>query len=174
MLPAVLNPDNSLASLAATLKEAGYKPLIIDYQTLSYCQHFLPEEFGKRLVDQLGEIKKSPNDHKALDKFKELNKELLQHQLSVVDEIADDLIKKAKKEKPLFIGLKLYSGDCTHFCSHLVKRIKEKLSVPILGGGPGYSSRWQKLFRALPRVRLPHRWGSRPIYRTTGPLSTGV
>lgn len=134
--PTAFNPDNSLAALAGSLKRAGFQPLILDYQTLSMFRALVPDDLGARAheIATLAQAKTlSAEDFETIRSF---NGQVLRHQLSVVNSLAGELIDRAQREKPLFIGLKLFSGEGTLFNRHLAERLRSALNIPIVGGGP--------------------------------------
>ena len=134
--PSSLNPDNSLAALAGSLKKDGYRPLILDYQTSSFCCRLIPDDLGRAMFKLLNKLEKSPDDKVLIQKISDLNEKMIAHQLQVIDELALELVEKAKEEKPIFIGFKLYSGEGNFLSRHLAKKIKQHIDIPLVGGGP--------------------------------------
>lgn len=134
--PTSFNPDNSLAALAGSLKQAEFRPLIIDYQTLGTFRKLVPEAFGKRSLEIAELARANVLGASDFEMIKNFNDELTAHQLGVVDRLADDLIAKARRDRPIFIGLKLYSGEGSLFNRRLVQRLKMQLEIPIVAGGP--------------------------------------
>lgn len=134
--PSAFHPDNSLATLAGALKKGGFSPLIIDFQNVSFCSSLVPEDLGRRSWDLMALASKqtlTPADHDAISS---LNEDLYRHQLKLIDHEATQLVQKAKREHPLFIGLKLHSGEGSFFSRRLAKKLREHLDVPLVGGGP--------------------------------------
>ncbi|MCC6276967.1 MAG: B12-binding domain-containing radical SAM protein [Oligoflexia bacterium] len=134
--PSSFNPDNSLAALAGSLKASSYKPLIIDYQTLSWCQKFIPPTIGEQVQKHVKLLHSNPDDQNALETLQELNQQLEHHQKLIVSQIAEDLIKEIHAKEPLFIGLKLYSGEGIHLTRWLARLLRQQTQVPLVGGGP--------------------------------------
>ena len=135
--PSSLNPDNSLASLAANLKEAGYHPEIFDYQTLSFCSELVPTAIGNELARQIQNISEDGGSEASLQGWRELNQKLMLHQEGIVKNLAHGLFRRIETEKPLFIGLKLYSGAGQQLTLKLVEELRRRgADVPFVGGGP--------------------------------------
>ncbi|MCM2280430.1 MAG: radical SAM protein, partial [Bdellovibrionaceae bacterium] len=134
--PSAFHPDNSLAALAGSLKRGGFSPLIIDFQNVSFCSSLVPEHLGRRSWDLMSRVSKQALTAADHEEIADLNDELGRHQRAIIDREADVLIRKAESEKPLLIGLKLYSGEGSLHSRQLARRLRERLKIPIVGGGP--------------------------------------
>lgn len=134
--PTSFNPDNSLASLAGSLKQVGYSPRIFDFQTISMFRNWIPYDLGQRSLEIATLARSKALSERDYARVRSFNDELTRHQLGVVDRLADELIQRARTEKPLFIGLKLYSGEGALFNRQLAARLKKSLKIPLVGGGP--------------------------------------
>lgn len=135
--PSSFNPDNSLAAIAATLKAEGYHPRIFDFQTISFCSKLIPPDMGKKLHGLIEALEAGLNPGENLERWKRLHAELLESQKEIVRELARSLHKESRRERPLFIGLKLYSGEGHFLNLQLIREFKRLgTGVPLVGGGP--------------------------------------
>lgn len=151
--PSSFNPDNSLAALAATLKASGYQPRIIDFQTLTFCSRLIPPAVGAKLLDIVQSLQDGVDSDSDLERWKVLNQELLEHQRSIIREVAKALAVDARRERPLFIGLKLYSGEGHFLNLELVAELKRlQVQAPIVGGGPLVRVLSENYLRLYPQI----------------------
>lgn len=135
--PSSFCPDNSLASLAASLKEAGYSPLILDYQTVDFCSKLIPEKAGKNLADIVAALREGKEEQDLQIKMKHLHQQLETHQDKLLDAIVQEFEDRLKSERPLFVGFKLYSGEGHHLVTELINKLKHRnWPTKIIGGGP--------------------------------------
>lgn len=134
--PSAYHPDNSLAALAAGLKAAGYRPLIIDLQTVSVSARLFPPEFGKQTSYFIELAQKGTLSKEDLQEISNFNQVLNDHECKVVDQIANELLEKEKDNLPLFVGMKIYSGGGSTLSRRLALALKKSLGVPLVGGGP--------------------------------------
>jgi radical SAM superfamily enzyme YgiQ (UPF0313 family) len=133
--PSSYNPDNSLAALAGSLKQSGFHPLILDFQTPKHSLKLMPPFLGGKILNIVKNVNGKLSES-SKQEIARIDAEILKYQRLQIEKIAADLMTKAQKEKPLFIGFKLYSGDGNEF-SRLVARImRSKIQVPLLAGGP--------------------------------------
>lgn len=157
--PSSLNPDNSLACLAGNLKRAGYRPKIIDYQTVSYLSKFMPPRMGSRIfrlvvkyraVQKISgvmdrylpaavsrRVSRLTEQYQArlLKAFDAFNADLQAYHHGLIEEISEQLMRRFQQEKPIFIGFKLYSGEGNFFAVKIARRLRGRINVPLLGGG---------------------------------------
>lgn len=141
-----LMPDNGLANLAGALISNGHEVKIIDYGTTDLIKNLVPTKYVKRLeriYDSFSEIK----NKKSLAKFLKIKKIGLE--LRLLDKllekqairnnhfVANNLIEIIAKEKPNYIGFKLWLGDCLESSIEIAKIIKKNYPhLKIYGGGP--------------------------------------
>ncbi|MFZ3228877.1 MAG: radical SAM protein [Pseudobdellovibrio sp.] len=134
--PSAFHPDNSLAALAAGLKDSGYRPLIIDMQTVSISARLCPPEFGQQTSYFVELAQKGTLSKIDLQDIANFNQMLSEYEVKVIDEIANELLEKEKDDLPLFVGMKLYSGAGSALSRRLAMTLKKSLHIPFIGGGP--------------------------------------
>jgi radical SAM superfamily enzyme YgiQ (UPF0313 family) len=156
--PSSLMPDNGLASLAGILIDAGHEAIIIDYNTLDTMDRLVPLIFTGRLDSLYDTLSIEGNGRltrmrqaAALLRLHRLEKRLSGWQRSQVDAMADELSDFVSREKPGFIGFKLWNGDGFEGSIAMAERIRrDHPEVRIFGGGPHVY-----LFRELILERAP-------------------
>lgn len=139
-------PDNGLANLAGALIANGHEIKIIDYGTTELIRDLVPPEYSKRLakIYNFFSIKKEKKSLVDLLLAKRIGLELklLDKLLEKKEKennyfIANDLIKIIAKEKPSYVGFKLWLGDCLDSSIEIAKIIKKNYpNLKIYGGGP--------------------------------------
>lgn len=135
--PSSFCPDNSLAALAGSLKQAGYFPVIHDFQTIDFCSQLVPKEIGQSFASIVAQLRQGKEEKNLPQKISKLQNALAEHQHKILDKIVADFFELYKKEQPLFLGFKLYSGEGNYLVSELVKKLKAKnWPTKIIGGGP--------------------------------------
>jgi len=134
--PSSFNPDNSLAALAGNLKAAGYSPEIIDYQNIDFAEKIAQPKIGEKLFSIISESFKRPLHQSEQKEIGSLNKKLISHQIEIIKDEAAQFSKRILKERPLFIGFKVYSGEGSFFTQLFVQELKRLTSTPIIAGGP--------------------------------------
>ena len=142
--PSSLMPDNGLASLAGMLIDAGHETIILDYSTLDTMDRLVPPSFRSRLGDLYDTLSVRGTGHftglrqaVALSRLHRLEKRLSVWQRSQVDELACELSETVARERPDFVGFKLWNGDGFEGSIVMAERIRrDHPSVRIFGGGP--------------------------------------
>lgn len=138
--PSSFNPDNSLASLAGSLVAHGFRAQILDFQTVRFCSQLIAPEVGNRMYQLIGEIaaggRPKENDT-AVREWIRLDQVVQTHQEKLMHEVARELAAKIARERPLFLGFKLYSGGGQRLTLEVVRRLRRLgVDTPFVGGGP--------------------------------------
>jgi len=131
-------PDNGLANLAGSLIAEGYEVKIVDYNTPQLIKRLFPPHLSKKFapfIRKVFEAKKVT----MVDGWKLLQWErrLRSHWDKEAINIGKELCQMIEKEKPLFIGFKLWNGDGYTGTVTLSKVVKKNFPrLPVIGGGP--------------------------------------
>ena len=142
--PSSFLPDNGLAELAGVLAKEGCDALILDYGTLSTMRRLIPDSIHKKLADI---YKRLTHYAKGIGgivarlilgmELKSIEKELVQFQYEEVGRMAEELAGIVRKEKPVFVGFKLWLGDGFDGSIRMAKRLKREFpGIKIFAGGP--------------------------------------
>lgn len=134
-----LMPDNGLANLAGALVSQGHEVKIIDYGTVDSIEHLVPPKYRNRLK----EIYKSfTTENKKGTWISALELKILTHFLEREVKnfnhiIIEELTGLIKKEKPDYLGFKLWLGDGLELSINVATILKKRFpKLKIYGGGP--------------------------------------
>ncbi|MFA4843124.1 MAG: radical SAM protein [Candidatus Omnitrophota bacterium] len=143
--PSSLMPDNGLANMAGALIEHGHKALIIDFGTVNTIKRLVPPLYSQILSDIYSSFQrkdknvflKKLNDLFLFIKLKAISAQLARIQEKEADKLALELIDLILKEKPSFIGFKLWIGDGFRLSVRMAEVIKKHFpDIKIFAGGP--------------------------------------
>ena len=137
--PSSLMPDNGLASLAGSLRDAGHVAKILDYGTVSTLARLFPERLSKRvrpLAEKLFlEGRKLSWRERLL--FLKAGLQLDAHQARETTVIAHEIAQQAEAFGAGLVGLKLWNGDGFSGSVKIAEAVRQKLpDVRIIAGGP--------------------------------------
>jgi radical SAM superfamily enzyme YgiQ (UPF0313 family) len=142
--PSSLLPDNGLANLAGALIEAGHEVLVLDYGTIDTMRRLIPKEMRPKLtrvynrfrfartngVSKLGALY-------SLMRLRLMDRQLNRFRRLETMRIAEDLADIVRREKPDFIGFKLWNGDGFDGPVMMAKFLKKRFpQLRIFAGGP--------------------------------------
>ncbi len=143
--PSSLMPDNGLASLAGSLLNAGHEVTILDYGTVEIIDRLTPAFYKDRLESIYDAL--ADNEHGGLwnrlcrlyrfTQLKRLDGTLSALHNREVAAMAEELSAFTSRERPDFIGFKLWNGD-GFYGSILMAEIirRDHPHIRIYGGGP--------------------------------------
>ncbi|MGD9496574.1 MAG: radical SAM protein [Armatimonadota bacterium] len=145
--PSSLTPDNGLANLAGALVEEGWEAHILDFGTVSMMRRLFPRELTEALRPAaavlLGGGGGAPDDE-AVARLREMDATLIAHQQAQMHAVADEVAAQVQRERPDFVGLKLWSGDGFTGSVIIAQRLRAEFPrLPIYGGGP-QASWWRE------------------------------
>lgn len=143
-VPSSLMPDNGLASLAGCLEAEGHNTLIIDYEIVDIIRRLVPDEYREKLGEMYPKLMSIDDKIYNLPKklfygirLKYIDNKLTQHREKVAYELAEDLINIVKKEKPDFVGFKLWVGDGFDASVIIAEQLKKEFpNIKLYAGGP--------------------------------------
>jgi len=142
--PSSLMPDNGLASLAGMLVAAGHGVTVLDHGTVDLMDRLVPPSCRPGLLDLYDTLASDAKDPVTLSRqeaallgLRRLEAELSVRQRSLVDELAGELSDLVRRERPGFVGFKLWNGDGFEGSIAMAERIRrDHPSVRLIGGGP--------------------------------------
>ncbi|MBW2989499.1 radical SAM protein [Candidatus Woesearchaeota archaeon] len=145
-------PDNGLASLAASLISQGHETLILDYAVPKTVKRLFPEDLNEKITSLLEGIElkrmqgKEP-DKEEISRLKALEKKIDEHIGKQALKVAEEISLKIQEMQPDFIAFKLFMGQPFH-CSLLIAEAikKENPGLLIFGGGPQVDGFMEDLF----------------------------
>ncbi len=138
--PSSLTPDNGLANLAGALAEEGWEAHILDFGTVSNMRRLFPAELTETLRpaarELMGGSGGAPSGD-AMRRLEAIDAALTQHQVAQMHAIADEVAAWVRRERPDFVGMKLWNGDGFTGSVIIAERLREQFpDLPIYGGGP--------------------------------------
>jgi len=143
--PSSLMPDNGLANLAGSLIGEGHQALIIDYGTVDYLSRLVPDPYRMSLEkiyrasqkEKKGALAKSLNDMSLFINLNTISRRLAKFQADEVDRIAIELLDIIDKERPDFVGFKLWLGDGFAGSVKMAQTIRKGFPhIKVFAGGP--------------------------------------
>ncbi len=140
--PSSLMPDNGYASLAGELLRQGHETLILDYGTVDIIRRLMPESFSQKtipfihpLLEKIGKGESPSSDD--IKNLRTLDCELSEIHDRNVLRIAEELSAIVEKEKPDFVGFKLWNGDGFSGSITIAETLRKRFpSLKIFAGGP--------------------------------------
>ncbi|MCX8094507.1 MAG: B12-binding domain-containing radical SAM protein [Candidatus Goldbacteria bacterium] len=136
-------PDNGLANLAASLKEAGHNPYILDFANPDLITWFFPYRYKDEIYNIVNDIKMCQKkniipDKTIINKFYEVDDKINNYQKERINEFTDQqIIKKIKEFKPDIVGFKLWIGEGFVNSIRIAEIIKKNFpNIRIFAGGP--------------------------------------
>ncbi len=149
--PSSLTPDNGLANLAGALAEEGWETRILDFGTVSTMRRLFPRELTEILRPAAQAMMSGGGgapDEEAVQRLKKLDAALTEHQQAQMHAIADEVAEQVRRERPDFVGLKLWNGDGFTGSVVIAERLRTEFpDLPIYGGGPQASWWGKAIFR---------------------------
>ncbi len=149
--PSSLTPDNGLANLAGALVEEGWEAHILDFGTVSTMRRLFPAELTEALRPQAQALMGGGGgvlSEEAVRRLQEIDAALTRHQEAQMHAIADEVADRVRRERPDFVGLKLWNGDGFTGSVIIAERLREQFpDLPIYGGGPQASWWGAAIFR---------------------------
>jgi len=138
--PSSLTPDNGLANLAGALAEEGWEAHILDFGTVSTMRRLFPAELTESLRPAARELMSgggaAPTEE-AMRRLRAIDAALTEHQVAQMHAIADEVCDQVRRERPDFVGMKLWNGDGFTGSVIIAERLREQFpDLPIYGGGP--------------------------------------
>jgi radical SAM superfamily enzyme YgiQ (UPF0313 family) len=142
--PSSLLPDNGLANLAGALIEAGHEVLVLDYGTVETMRRLVPQVLRQELCKAYDRVKASKQKGRgrlsqlhSLLQIRWLDKKLARHRAQEVNRIAEEIAGIVRKEKPDFVGFKLWNGDGFDGPVAMAELLKRQFpNLRIFAGGP--------------------------------------
>jgi len=139
--PSSLLPDNGLANLAGSLIEAGHEVLALDYGTIETMRRLVPQNLREKLNAIYRIVSTTGNSRLSrlytLLCLHHIDKQLTRHRRQEVARIAKELVAVIRKEKPDFVGFKLWNGDGFDGPLIIAQILKKEFpGLKIFAGGP--------------------------------------
>lgn len=138
--PSSLLPDNGLANLAGSLIEAGHEALVLDYGTVDTMRRLLPVGLRQKLgniYDRVRAGRGRLSKLSSLLRLRHLDKKLAHYRENEVVRISEEIAQVVRKEKPDFIGFKLWNGDGFDGPVMMAELLKKQFpELKIFAGGP--------------------------------------
>lgn len=135
-------PDNGYASLAGELLGQGHDTLILDYGTSDLISRLMPRSVSKRILPAVQAVfdtisrGESPSSEEVRA-LTALDRELFEIHDREVLKIAGEISETVRREKPDFVGFKLWNGDGFSGSIRIAKILKERFpSLKVFAGGP--------------------------------------
>jgi len=144
--------DNGLAVLAGILHSEGHETQIFDYSTLDYVRDVVSRQLHcaiKNIWNEIiaSQVQREKVQSSTVKKLLQLNDELKKAREMYEQKIGWDLINKISKEKPDFIGFKLWSGDGLFGSANIARIIKKQFpNIKIYAGGPHVCVFYHRIF----------------------------
>ncbi len=121
-------PDNGLANLAACLVRSGHEVKIFDFNTLSVVDGLFPEGLKDKA--------RSAFERREPSMISDLYYELDDYWRKGFRRLGRDLTEAIRREKPDWVGFKLWNGDGYKASKLMAEEIKRFFpSMPIIAGG---------------------------------------
>lgn len=142
--PSSLLPDNGLANLAGSLIEAGHEVLVLDYGTIETMRRLIPQELRPELSKVYDRVRCASDGRfsrlrglYSLLCLRFLDRRLARHRAGEFRRIAKELTEMVRKQKPDFVGFKLWNGDGFDGPIIMADLLKRQFpNLKIFAGGP--------------------------------------
>jgi anaerobic magnesium-protoporphyrin IX monomethyl ester cyclase len=142
--PSSLLPDNGLANLAGALTEAGHEAKVLDYGTVDTMRRLIPQGLRQKLSGIYSLMDKARNNSIsklgglwALSRLHFMDRRLARYRAQEVKRIAEEIAQVIRKQKPDFVGFKLWNGDGFDGPLMMAELLKRRFpELKIFAGGP--------------------------------------
>jgi radical SAM superfamily enzyme YgiQ (UPF0313 family) len=142
--PSSLLPDNGLANLAGALIEAGHEVLVLDYGTIDAMKRLIPQDARPKLCGVYDGLRAAMSGRfsrlrglVALFRLRLLDRSLARHRETEFIRVAQELAEIVKREKPDFVGFKLWNGDGFDGPIVMAEHLKRQFpNLKVFAGGP--------------------------------------
>jgi radical SAM superfamily enzyme YgiQ (UPF0313 family) len=142
--PSSLLPDNGLANLAGALIEAGHDAMVLDYGTVDTMRRLVPQGLRRKLSEVYDQVSRARNNRPsrlsglyALMRIHFIDKRLAKYRAKEVMRIAEEIAEIIRKQKPDFMGFKLWNGDGFDGPLMMAEFLKRRFpELKIFAGGP--------------------------------------
>jgi radical SAM superfamily enzyme YgiQ (UPF0313 family) len=142
--PSSLLPDNGLANLAGALMAAGHEALVLDYGTVDTMMRLVPGGLRRKLSDVYDRLRMARRGDTsrlrslgALLRLRLADRRLASFRRGEVRRMAGEIAEVVRREKPDFVGFKLWNGDGFDGPVTIAESLKREFPrLPVFAGGP--------------------------------------
>ena len=137
--PSSLAPDNGLANLAGALISEGHQVRIMDFGTVSVMRRLYPPDLSSRVAPIVGKVLQAPGapPPETQKQLADMVAALEQYQEAETRQIAEEVVQEVRRERPDFVGFKLWNGDGFSGSVIIAERLRQEFpQLKLYAGGP--------------------------------------